>query len=60
MITQGMPESQKNLVQTRNPRTGKFTLIDKAKGEIISHHPRKNTPYKNITIVGGKLYDYKG
>lgn len=39
------------LVQTRNPRTGRYVLLDTHDGEIISHHPRKDTPYKNIVIA---------
>ena len=43
----------KDIVQLRNPKTGKYIKIDKRKGQIIGH---KQTcgPYKDIPIVKKK------
>jgi len=40
-----------NIVQTLNPKSQTYVLIDRKEGKIISYHPRKNTPYKNIPIL---------
>lgn len=40
----------KNIVQTKNPRSGKYIKIDRRLGKIIA---TKNSegPYKNIEII---------
>lgn len=38
------------MVQTKNPRTGKYIKIDTQKGCIASHKRTKG-PYKNVLIV---------
>lgn len=38
----------KGIVQTKNPRTGRYIKIDRDKGKIISS---KNEPYKNVPII---------
>jgi hypothetical protein len=42
-------------VQTRNPKTGRYVLIDKTHGVIIGHHPKKETPYKNIEVMDRRV-----
>ena len=38
-------------VQILNPKTQCYVKIDKTTGSIVSHHPRKHTPYKRIPIA---------
>lgn len=38
-------------VQLKNPMTRTYVLIDREIGSIVSHHPRKDTPYKNVPIA---------
>lgn len=40
----------KNIVQTKNPKSGRYIKIDRSKGEIIAHK-KSEGPYKNIEII---------
>jgi len=42
---------KKYLVQLKNPKTECYVLVNTKLGNIIKHHPCKNTPYKNVRIV---------
>lgn len=44
---------QKELVQTQNPITKRWVVIDKSKG-IIVKHSRTYKPYKTITVIEAK------
>jgi len=41
---------KKQLVQLRNPRRRGYVVVDTVMGCIVAHHPRKETPYKDIII----------
>ncbi len=49
-----IPEEEKpekhEIVQLLNPRTHRYTKVDKTDGKILSHK-KSPEPYKNITIV---------
>lgn len=45
---------KQELVQSLNPKTHTYVLVDKANAKILKHHPRKNTPYKGVEIVAPK------
>ena len=38
------------IVQVRNPKTGRYVKVDKTFGEIVSHK-KSPRPYKGILIV---------
>jgi hypothetical protein len=40
----------RDLVQTRNPRTDCYVMIDRDEGRIIGHKPSPG-PYKNVPIA---------
>ena len=40
---------RKDIVQVRNPMTGRYIKIDRTIGSIVSHK-RSDGPYKNIPI----------
>jgi hypothetical protein len=44
---------KKGIVQTKNPRTGKYVKIDRDKGKVIS---TKNStgPYKGVPVIRKK------
>lgn len=42
--------SKKRIVQVKNPKTGKYVKIDRAKGRIMSHK-KSDGPYKNVTVA---------
>jgi hypothetical protein len=42
--------SKRDVVQVRNPKTGHYVKIDRAKGEILDHK-KSEGPYKNIPIA---------
>ena len=45
-----MKHPKKDIVQTKNPRTGKYVKIDRARGRIID--TKKSTgPYKGIPVL---------
>lgn len=41
----------KDLVQVKNPKTGKYIKIDRSKGQVLAHKVTSG-PYKNIKEVG--------
>ena len=43
----------KRIVQTKNPRSGRYVKIDRSKGKIISHKSTKG-PYKGVLIIKKK------
>ena len=43
----------KNIVQTKNPRSGRYIKLDLDKGEIIANK-KSEGPYKNIKIIRKK------
>ena len=42
--------TRNKLVQIKNPRVERYSIIDKVRGEIINHK-RSEGPYKNIPII---------
>jgi len=42
--------SKKKIVQTKNPRTGRYVKIDRSKGEILSSK-KSEGPYKEIPVI---------
>ncbi|NOZ57551.1 MAG: hypothetical protein GXO73_12275 [Calditrichaeota bacterium] len=44
---------KKDIVQVRNPKTGRYVKIDRAKGRIIAHK-KSEGPYKGIPIARSK------
>jgi hypothetical protein len=45
-----MAKKQKDIVQTRNPKSGKYVKIDRSAGKIISHK-KSDGPYKGVPIA---------
>jgi len=43
-------EKKKDIVQVKNPRSGRFVKIDRAAGKIIDHK-KTSGAYKNIPIA---------
>ncbi len=41
---------KKDIVQVRNPKTGRYVKIDRARGRIIAHK-KSEGPYKGIPIA---------
>ena len=44
-----MTTKQKDIVQTKNPVTGKYVKIDRSVGRIISHK-KSEGPYKGVPV----------
>jgi len=42
---------EERFVQVFNPKSHTYVKIDRKEGIILSHHPKKDSPYKNIPIV---------
>lgn len=42
--------SKKRIVQTKNPRTGRYVKIDRAAGRILSTK-KSEGPYKDVAII---------
>jgi hypothetical protein len=42
-----------NVVQVKNPKTGHYVKIDRAKGRIVAHK-KSSGPYKGVTIARKK------
>ncbi len=49
-----MPHTERDLVQLRNPRTGRYVKIDRAEGRILSHK-KSAGPYQNVPIAWKSL-----
>jgi len=45
-----MPKGKKDIVQVKNPKTGRYVKIDRAAGRIIDHK-KSEKPYKNVPIA---------
>lgn len=45
--------AKKNIVQTKNPRTGKYVKIDREKGKILSNK-KSEGPYKGVPVIRKK------
>jgi hypothetical protein len=45
-----MSKSKKNIVQTKNPRTGRYVKIDRAKGQILTAK-KSEGPYKGVPVL---------
>jgi len=45
-----MAKQKKDIVQTKNPRTGKYVKIDRAAGKIVAHKSTSG-PYKNVPVA---------
>jgi len=43
--------SKRDVVQVKNPRSGKYVKIDRSKGQILSHK-KSEGPYKGIPVAG--------
>lgn len=41
---------KRDVVQTKNPRTGHYVKIDRAAGKIVSHK-KSDGPYKGVPIA---------
>jgi hypothetical protein len=41
---------QSDVVQVKNPKTGHYVKIDRAKGRILDHK-KSEGPYKNVPIA---------
>ncbi len=58
-----MAETKKkpDVVQVRNPRTGKYVKIDRSEGKILAHK-KSEGPYKNVPIARkpGGIGSYSG
>jgi addiction module HigA family antidote len=42
--------SKRDVVQVRNPRSGKYVKIDRSKGQILSHK-KSEGPYKGVPVA---------
>jgi len=42
--------SRRDIVQVKNPKTGRYVKIDRTAGKIVSHKKSKG-PYKGIPIA---------
>jgi hypothetical protein len=43
-------KTKSDVVQVKNPRSGKYVKIDRAKGKILDHK-KSDGPYKNVPIA---------
>jgi hypothetical protein len=46
-----------DLIQTLNPVSKRYVLIDRSQGRILRYHPKKNTPYKGVPLATSKSSD---
>jgi len=45
-----MTKEKKDIVQTKNPRTGKYVKIDRSKGRILDMK-KSEGPYKDVPVL---------
>ena len=45
-----MAKKKSDVVQVKNPRSGRYVKIDRAAGKIVSHK-KSEGPYKNVPIA---------
>jgi len=48
-----MSKAKRDVVQTKNPRSGKYVKIDRSAGKIVSHK-KSSGPYKGVPIARKK------
>lgn len=48
-----MSSKKKDVVQVKNPKTGRYVKIDRSAGKIVSHKKSKG-PYKSVPIARKK------
>ena len=48
-----MPTRKKDVVQTKNPKSGHYVKINRSEGKIMSHK-KSNGPYKDIPVARKK------
>ena len=48
-----MSSKKKDVVQTRNPKTGRYVKIDRSAGKIVSHK-KSSGPYEGVPIARKK------
>ncbi|MCK4464083.1 MAG: hypothetical protein KAU83_00090, partial [Bacteroidales bacterium] len=53
LLISSMTTKKSKIVQTKNPRTGKYVKIDRSKGKILT--TKKSTgPFKGVPIIRKK------
>ena len=45
-----MASQKKDVVQVKNPKTGKYVKIDRSQGKILSHK-KSSGPYKGVPVA---------
>jgi hypothetical protein len=45
--------TKKDVVQVKNPKSGRYVKIDRSAGKILSHK-RSTGPYKNVPVARKK------
>ena len=48
-----MAKKKRDVIQVKNPRSGKYVKIDRSRGRIISHK-KSEGPYKNVPVARKK------
>lgn len=46
-------KNESDIVQVKNPRSGKYVKIDRAEGKILDHK-KSEGPYKNVPVARKK------
>jgi hypothetical protein len=49
-ISMAKSNKKSDVVQIKNPRTGRYVRIDRSKGRIVGHK-KSEGPYKNVPIA---------
>ncbi len=45
-----MATKKRDIVQVKNPRTGRYVKIDRSAGKIVAHK-KSSGPYKNVPVA---------
>lgn len=45
-----MASKKRNVVQVKNPKTGRYVKIDRGAGKIVSHK-KSSGPYKGVPVA---------
>lgn len=48
-----MASKKRDVVQVKNPRTGRYVKIDRSAGKIVSHK-KSSGPYKGVPVARKK------
>jgi hypothetical protein len=48
-----MAKTKRNVVQVKNPKTGRYVKINRAAGKIVSHK-KTSGPYKGVPVARKK------